>query len=72
MSLQSSLREAESAVRELRQAANEADGWRDSQRAHFDAQRLRPLTVAGDNLIRALHRTEDQLQKTRARLTKPV
>lgn len=59
------LREVERAVDSLRRLATDSSGWTDQQRVRFDQQRLQPLLQAGDLLIAALRRADDDLERVR-------
>lgn len=65
MTMGDALREVERAVDSLRRLATDSSGWTDQQRVRFDQQRLQPLLQAGDLLIAALRRADDDLERVR-------
>jgi signal transduction protein with GAF and PtsI domain len=58
--LEDTIRQAETARVELRKVAGSTQGWADQQRQDFDRQRMKPLADAGDRLITALRKAQEQ------------
>ena len=63
MRLHEQTRHVELTLSNLRQEAAEADGWIDEKRREFDANRLAPLTLAGQRLLSALRLAEQQYEE---------
>jgi len=60
MILDEAIRTTQQSIAALRQAEVDAHGWSDEVRRRFEAQRLAPLTEAGNLLLRALTRAQQQ------------
>ena len=68
MALRDVLQEVDRAVESLRKGASDSSGWSDQQRVRFDGQRLEPLMQAGDQLIAALRRSSEDMDRIRKEL----
>jgi phage shock protein A len=63
MILDEPIRDTQQSLAGLRQAAADAHGWSDEIRRRFDAQRLEPLAKAGNQLLQALTRAQQEHQE---------
>jgi len=69
MTLEGPIRQVETALASLANAARGAAGWSDTQRHVFDRQRMEPLAASGARLLGALQKAQEQCAKAETLLS---